>query len=191
MQNTIYATAQVYITHCLATNMHTDIILSVKNDSIHKKYNGAFYEFLCQFKSFHYVELNNLLKFIYLWLSYKLHYFTHRKLLKYTLKTHCGLVTPYGDIKLGQQLIRWRLFAWRHQAITWSNVDLSAVRSIGIHLMANSLEIPQPAFTKISLKITYLILNRNLPGANELKGDKMAYRWQLQMYYRRWKLVRI
>ena len=40
--------------------------------------------------------------------------------------THWGLVTPYGIGDLGQH--------WRHQAITWTNVDLSSVRSGGIHL---------------------------------------------------------
>ena len=55
-----------------------------------------------------------------------------------------------------------------HQAITWTNVDLSSVRSSGIHLRAISLEIPQPPFIKVSLKITYLKLNWNLPGTNEL-----------------------
>ena len=54
--------------------------------------------------------------------------------------------------------------------------------SSGIHLRVISYEIPQPPFTKVSLKFTYLHLNRNLPGANELiltalssrdnKGDK-------------------
>ena len=37
---------------------------------------------------------------------------------------HCGHVTPYDDIDLG------------HQAITWTNIDLSSVRSSDIHLTA-------------------------------------------------------
>ena len=36
------------------------------------------------------------------------------------------------------------------------------------HLMAISQEIPQASITEISLKITYLKLHSNLPGANEL-----------------------
>ena len=44
----------------------------------------------------------------------------------------------------------------------------TSVRSSGVHLRAISYEIPQPPFTKISLKIIYLKLNWNLPGANEL-----------------------
>ena len=49
----------------------------------------------------------------------------------------------------------------------WLIITHSSVRSRGIHLRAISYEIPQPPFTKISLKITYLKLNWNLPGANE------------------------
>ena len=84
-----------------------------------------------------------------------------------------GLVTPFGDIDLGQHWLRKWLVAWRHQAITWTNVDLSSVRSSGIYLRAISYEIPQPPFIKFSLKITYLKLIWNLPGANELKSVNM------------------
>ena len=35
----------------------------------------------------------------------------------------------------GSTLAQW-LVAWRHQAITWTNVDLSSVRSCSIHLRA-------------------------------------------------------
>ena len=59
-------------------------------------------------------------------------------------------------------------FAWRHQAITWTNVDLSSVRSSSIHLRAILQEIPQLPVTEISLKITYLKYCSNFPGANEL-----------------------
>ena len=68
--------------------------------------------------------------------------------------THWGLVMPFGDID----------FAWRHQAITWINVDLSSVRPSGIHLRTISLEIPLPSITKISLKINSLKVLLNLPG---------------------------
>ena len=57
------------------------------------------------------------------------------------------------------------LVAWQRQAITWTNVDLSPVRSSDIHLRASSQEIPQPSITEIIWKIKYL----NLSGANELK----------------------
>ena len=45
---------------------------------------------------------------------------------------------------------------------------LTSVRSNGIHLRAISYEIPQSPFTKIILTITYLKLNWNIPGANEV-----------------------
>ena len=35
-------------------------------------------------------------------------------------------------------------------------------------LKAISQEIPQPSITKVSLKITYITIHANLPGANEL-----------------------
>ena len=84
--------------------------------------------------------------------------------------THCGLMTPYGDKDLGQHWLRQWLVAWRHQAITWTNVDLPSVRSIGIHLSTILQEILQPSITKISWKITSLKFLWNLPGANELKS---------------------
>ena len=40
--------------------------------------------------------------------------------------------------------------AWRHQAITWTNVGLSSVRSSYIHLMAISQEMHQPSITTIN-----------------------------------------
>ena len=81
--------------------------------------------------------------------------------------THCGLMTPYGDTNPGQHWLRKWLVAWRHQAITWTNVDLSSVRSSGIHLSAILHEMPQPSVTEISLKITYLNFCSNLPGTND------------------------
>ena len=44
-----------------------------------------------------------------------------------TKLTHCGLAMQYGDIDLGQYSFRYWLFAWWHQAVTWTNVDLSSV----------------------------------------------------------------
>ena len=82
--------------------------------------------------------------------------------------THCGLVTPYGGRDLGQHWFRQWFVAWRHQAITWTNVDLSSQRSSDVHLREISLEISQPSVTKISLKIIFLRFYWNLPGTNEL-----------------------
>ena len=43
-----------------------------------------------------------------------------------------------------------------HQAITWTNVGLSSLRSGDFHLMVISIEIPQASITKISWNVTYL-----------------------------------
>ena len=58
--------------------------------------------------------------------------------------------------------------AWWHQAITWTNVDWSSVKSCDIHMRAISQEISQPSITNIFLKITCLKFHSNFPGANEL-----------------------
>ena len=77
-------------------------------------------------------------------------------------------MTTYGDTDLGQHWPRQWLVAWWHQAITWTNVALLSVRSSDIHLGAISQKIHQPPITKINLKVNYLNLYPNLPGANEL-----------------------
>ena len=85
-----------------------------------------------------------------------------------TVLTHCGLMTPYGDGDLGQHWLRWWLVAWWHQAITWTNVDWSSVKSSDIHIRAISQEMSQPSISNIFLKSTCLKLHSNFPGANEL-----------------------
>ena len=55
-----------------------------------------------------------------------------------------------------------------HQAICWTNVDFSLVRSSNICLRAISQEITKSSVTKISLKFTCLKFHWNLPGSNEL-----------------------
>ena len=57
------------------------------------------------------------------------------------------------------------------QAITWTDVDESSVKSSDIHTRAISQEMPQPLITKICLKITYLKFHSNFPGNNELKDN--------------------
>ena len=54
------------------------------------------------------------------------------------------------------------------QAITWSNVDWSSLKSSDRHIKAISLDMPQPSITKICLKITYLKFHSNFLGGNEL-----------------------
>ena len=51
------------------------------------------------------------------------------------------------------------IVTWRPQAITWTNVDWSSVKSSDIHIRKFSQEISQQAITKIRLKITYLKFN--------------------------------
>ena len=58
--------------------------------------------------------------------------------------------------------------AWRHQAITWTSVYASSVRSSDIQWRAISQKIPQPSIIKSSLSITYLKLHSNTPGGNGL-----------------------
>ena len=89
-------------------------------------------------------------------------------LYKRTYLTLCGLVMPYGDIDLGQHWLRLWLVAWQHQAITWTNVDWSSVKSSDINIRAISQEMSQPSITKICLKITCLKFHSNFPGSNEL-----------------------
>ena len=54
------------------------------------------------------------------------------------LLTHYGRMTSYDDIDLRKRWLRQWLVAWRHQAITWTNVDLSSVRSSDIRVRAIS-----------------------------------------------------
>ena len=82
--------------------------------------------------------------------------------------THCGLVTPYGYRDLGQHWLKQWLVAWRHQAITWINVDWSSVKSSDVQIRAISQEMSQPSIIEICLKITCLKFHSNFPGANEL-----------------------
>ena len=60
---------------------------------------------------------------------------------------------------------------WQDQAITWTNIDWSLVKSSDSHIRAISKEMPQPSITKIGLKITYIKFHSNFPGANELKSE--------------------
>ena len=84
-------------------------------------------------------------------------------------------MTPYGDGDLGQHWLRYWLVAWRHHAITWTNVDLPPVRSIGIDLSTILQEILQPSIIKISWKITFLKFLWNLPGADELMAIQLNW----------------
>ena len=50
---------------------------------------------------------------------------------------HCGLVMPHDDVHLVPHWSRWWLNAWRHQAMIWTNIDLSSLRSSDVHLREN------------------------------------------------------
>ena len=68
-----------------------------------------------------------------------------------------------------------RLVAWRHQAFTWTNVDLSSVTSCGIHRRAlSSVDLKIP-ISKTRLKHTFLELHQDLPGGSELKTFVQLY----------------
>ena len=75
---------------------------------------------------------------------------------------------PYGDIDLGQHWLRKWLVAWWHQAITWTNVDLSSMEFCGIHLTTILQAAHEISVHGMSLKIMILKLQPHLPGANEL-----------------------
>ena len=85
------------------------------------------------------------------------------------VKIHCG---PPSDAtwrhRTGATLGQVMLVAWRHQAITWTNVDWSSMRSSDNHRRAISHEITQPSWiiTAISLKTTFLKFQSNIPGEN-------------------------
>ena len=97
------------------------------------------------------------------------------KMSRGTSLAHCGLVTPYVGRDLGQHCFRHWLVAWGHRAITWTNVDLSSLRSSDVYLRAISLEISQPSVTKISMKIIFPRFYWNLPGANELHFGRIFH----------------
>ena len=82
---------------------------------------------------------------------------------------------PYGDMELCQHWLREWLVAWRHQAITWTNVDLSSMRFDDIHLGALSLEDLKKPINKTRLKIAVLKWHPGLPGVNELMVHNDAY----------------
>ena len=73
--------------------------------------------------------------------------------ISYPYIERCGF---YSQVKI-EELLDLRTHkcfwnAWRHQANTWTNVNLSSVRSNSNHLRENSQEAHQPPITKISFK---------------------------------------
>ena len=62
-----------------------------------------------------------------------------------------------------------QVMAYRHQAITWTNVDLSSVKSCHIYLRVISQEILKRSIHDKSFKNVNSWSELHLPGANELK----------------------
>ena len=83
-----------------------------------------------------------------------------------------------GGIYMRQRTRSWlvqvKRIAWRNQAITWTSVELSSVRSSNIHLRAVSQEIPHQSINKISFKFAYLKFRSNILGANGLPMPTLA-----------------
>ena len=83
-------------------------------------------------------------------------------LVNYSLLTHCDLVTSsYGDVDLGQHWFRQWLPAWRHQNITWTNVDFSSKVFCGSHPRAishkNAYELKSVCVSRLYVWINHHI----------------------------------
>ena len=128
-------------------------------------------------------------------LAAKKNYHTHI-LIMWSLKGIASLVFPASQkvfstrqwqVQCGwvwQQTRLKTIGAWQHQTITWTNADLSSVRSIDINLRTILQEMPQPSITKFSLKIIYLKFLSNLPGANELINGQQRSKFHMKMKYK-------
>ena len=109
-----------------------------------------------------------------------------KKVLNQKLTTFCEM--GYRQLNsLGPSDAIWRqrsgstlaeamlLVAWRHQAITWTNGDLSSVSSSDIHLRASSQEKHQPSITEIIWKIKYLKFSFKFPRGQWVKIVLMCH----------------
>ena len=85
---------------------------------------------------------------------------------------HCGQVMAYGNIHLGQHWLRLWLVAWWHQAITWTNVDVSslAICAVQFYWKCKVLHRKIPLGNVISRYFS------NVPGGCELTYV-MVYVW--------------
>ena len=86
-----------------------------------------------------------------------------------------GLNTPYGDMNLGQHWSRYWLAAWRHQVITWTNVDIplrfSGVHIIISHVLINLIRNSWYYYIRLdsgNVFRQYTLKLLHLPGANVL-----------------------
>ena len=81
----------------------------------------------------------------------------------FCLLIRCGPLIPYGAIDLDQHWLRQRLVAWKHQAITGTNVDSSAEMFPGIQLKAISQKMLIKLIHDFRSEITLLKLLPRLP----------------------------
>ena len=72
--------------------------------------------------------------------------------------TRCGLMTPYDDLDLDQDWLRYWPVAWRYQAIAWTNMEFSLVRLCCIYVKEISQRVTKLPFCMMTLKIILLKL---------------------------------
>ena len=94
------------------------------------------------------------------------------------LQSRYSLVTPYGNIPadLNQHWFKWWLVAWWHQAITWSNVDLSSMGPSGI-LTEGIYRLTTKCLKIIYLKILPHLQKRFMGQQNSKKARFMGPTW--------------
>ena len=95
----------------------------------------------------------------------------------------CCISYQASDNRSGPILARAMACFWRHQAITWTNVDFSLLRPYALHKHVRAIPQREPTFlyTIIFVKIILLKLRPHLPETKELKGYKKTCRvWLTQ-----------
>ena len=132
------------------------------------------YPFLCDFYCTYCIFYCTFLHCIYFAPVYRiLAYWIMLSVLNTTLNKDYSIlfyILFYGNTDLGQHWLRLGLVAWWHQAITWTNIHLTSVRSFGIQLRAILQEMLKMYI--LNHVNTYLNINSRLqlhfPGDNEL-----------------------
>ena len=120
--------------------------------------------------------------YVYIWWVLTGRTFIKTKHHFHDVLTHCGEVTPYGDIGLGQHWLRYWLAAWQHQAITCTNINFSLVWFCCIDLRAISQWVPKLPFCIMHLKNMLLKLLPHLPEARL----KVLLQWNSTSVYTSW-----
>ena len=78
-----------------------------------------------------------------------------RNLVRSDTVEYCLISKTCSKLLMSKVGVIEYLVAWWHQAITWTYVDLSIIRSNDIHLRAISVDISKPSVTKMCVKINY------------------------------------